>query len=85
MIKFTCDSNDGKRKLAGFGLSETNIQKLREGRPIHVHAEEMGLSHDILIFWGTTNEAMEKKFRDHGYIGPDTIIRDEYANPPRKN
>jgi len=83
MIKFTGDSVDGKRKVLGIGLSDGNLRLLREGKPIMMWAEEMGISHDVVIFWGETDEALAKSVSDG--IGPQTVVHDHLTKRPRKN
>lgn len=63
MIKFTGD-RDGKT-LVGLGISEGNVAKLKEGKPILVHLDEMipGINMDILIFYGDTEQAMYQELK----------------------
>lgn len=74
MIKFT--SEHGKRKIIGLGLSAANISNLREGRPIHIMGEEMGIpGQDILIFSGNTEQEMAETLKKHGLITDTTEIK----------
>lgn len=57
MIKATGTSEDG-RKFVLLGLSEMNLTKLREGKPIHIYGAELGIAHDIIICWGPTEDAL---------------------------
>lgn len=50
MIKFR--GMRGERGLIGLGLTEGNVERLKKNEPIHVNGAEMGLSYDILIFYG---------------------------------
>ena len=63
MIKFTGE-RDGKH-LVGFGLSEGNLKKLREGKPILVDLSEMipGCKMEVLIFYGATEQAMYQEIK----------------------
>lgn len=72
MIKFK--SNDNKL-LIGLGLSEGNLKKLREGKPIYIMKEELGIDFDLLIFWGRTEKEMVKKLRDIGAVNEKTEIK----------
>lgn len=74
MLKFLADR--GKEKLIGFGLSEGNLHKLREGKPIAIDLLEMNLPWNakILIFYGKTEKDMEKELRAHGLISNKTEI-----------
>ncbi len=72
MIKFNGRDENG-RLLIGFGLSEMNLRKLRQGLPIHVHADEMGFVGDVLIFYGKTEDDLTKQMIDGGFVDPDTV------------
>lgn len=63
MIKFTGE-RDGRR-LVGFGISEGNIGKLREGKPIVVDLDEMipGCKMEVLIFYGATEREMYEEIK----------------------
>jgi hypothetical protein len=59
MIKLSgTNAGTGGRVLA-LGLSEWNLVKLREGRPIHIAATELPeIEVDIVIFWGETEDKL---------------------------
>ena len=57
-----------------FGLSQINLQLLREGKPIHVGLAELGLTGSVVIFYGETEEKMRQELAD--MIGPDTVYHD---------
>lgn len=43
-----------------FGLTEENIKRLKDGKPIHVDLKEMGMPMGSLtIFYGPTEDIME--------------------------
>jgi len=44
-----------------FGLSERNIELLKEGRPILINLAEMGARGSMVIFYGKTEESMAKQ------------------------
>ena len=75
MIKFTASKGGGI--LIGFGLSEENIKKLKEGFPILVHLKELNLPSDdqILIFYGKTEAKIREGLDD--FIGPGTKITED--------
>lgn len=54
MVKFM---TDGDPPLLGLGLSTGNLQKLANGHPIKINADELATGHDIIIFWGPTETA----------------------------
>lgn len=41
-----------------FGLSEGNIVRLRQGKPIAIDLEPLGGSGQVMIMWGQTEEAI---------------------------
>lgn len=66
------------RDVIVLGLSEGNIVRLREGKPIHIFREEMNIPFDVIIMWGETEEAMSKQL-----IGPETVVRGSAERPKR--
>ncbi|MGC3945292.1 MAG: hypothetical protein QM762_12400 [Chryseolinea sp.] len=63
-----------KDKTIVLGLSETNIQKLKQDLPIKFNLKELGLTdHDVVIFYGKSESDMINVLYPH--IGPDTILR----------
>ena len=74
MIKATAGSEDG-RKFVLLGLSDMNLTKLREGKPIHVGSAELGIAHDIIIFWGATEDAMAAELTKHFGREPDRVVK----------
>jgi hypothetical protein len=75
MIKLSGYNSTTKTDMIMLGLSDGNLKRLREGKPIHIHGAEWGKSFDLVIFWGETEAAMAKMVEP--YIGPDTIVRDQ--------
>lgn len=74
MIKASGEGDDG-RKFVLLGLSELNLTRLREGKPIHVYGAEVGASHDIILFWGATEEAMAADLSKHFGRQPDRQVK----------
>jgi len=72
MIKFTAIEED--RGFIGIGLSEGNINKLKEGKPILFKLSDMGMNSklEVIIFYGETEEAMAEELKQ--FIGPDTYV-----------
>lgn len=65
-------------QLAIFGLSEMNLRKLREGKPIRIDMRELGFPEGpaaVLILYGKTEQDMERDLRE--FIGPNTEYRNE--------
>lgn len=80
MVKFrargTMDVATGKdKKVIGLGLSAKNVELLKEGKPIVVKGEEIGLPRvEIFIFYGETEESMKEDLK--GFIGPETVVKE---------
>lgn len=74
MIKWT-GTQPGGRLLVGLGVEEKNLEELRQGKPIHILSEEMGLPFDIVIYYGKDMDALIEMTR--GSIGPDTVVHDD--------
>jgi hypothetical protein len=58
-----------------FGLSEMNMVKLREGKPIKIDMSELGGTGIVIIFYGETEEKMREDLID--LVGPDTEYSDK--------
>ncbi len=74
MMKFIADRKG--RKLIGFGLSDGNLEKLRQGMPILVKLQDMhpDLDFEVVIFWGKTEIDMQNDMARYGLIGDETRI-----------
>ena len=73
MIKMSGTS--GKRKVILLGLSEGNLMRLREKKPIVINGEEMNMPDlDIIICWGETEDKLAEELSY--LIGPETRQRD---------
>jgi hypothetical protein len=73
MIKMR--GTNGKRQMILLGLSEGNLMRLREKKPIVIHGEEMRMPNlDIIICWGETEDTLAKELAH--MIGPETVRRD---------
>src|SRR6266498_2956871 len=78
MIKATMRDSQG-RVLLILGLSELNLQRLRQNQPIAFDIAEMDIEPDepireVIIVWGRTEEAISADFIKHYLIGNDTKI-----------
>lgn len=71
MIKFRASTDDGF--ILGFGLSEENVKRLKQGKPILIDLDEMGIhGGKLTIFYGKTEAKMARELSE--MIGPDTEI-----------
>ena len=72
MIKFTADLPNG-RTLLGFGLSRGNFERLRQGHPIRVNLEEMGIPDMDFMIFGDGQQSEAELAAE--FMGPDTITK----------
>lgn len=82
MIKFKLTKDSGK-VLLGFGLSKRNIELLKQGKPILIDLNEMGLDAEIGILYGETEQAILKTLKP--YIGDETIVYTEGPETGKAN
>lgn len=90
MIKFLAADKKKRRAILCLGLSDENVRLLKEGRPILVNLDEMGIkiSHngrpyngDIIIHHGETEEAILEQFKAAGLVfAPETKVGAEGGN-----
>ena len=71
MIKARITTGDGKAVYL-LGLSDKNLEKLREGRPISLHLEDMGGNGQLVLMWGRTEADIARELSD--MIGPETVV-----------
>ena len=73
MIKFRAN------EIIGFGLSEENIKRLKEGKPIMFDANDLGIEGSkIVIFYGKTEQDMQDDLSK--YIGKNTKYSSDFDN-----
>ena len=73
MVKFRAGNK------IGFGLSEGNVQKLKEGKPIAFNGNEVGIPGvEIMIFYGETEEQMQRDMEP--FIGKETEYSSTFDN-----
>jgi len=69
MIRLAGHNSKTKRPMIIIGLSDINVAKMREGNPIHIHADDMGFAGEIIIFNGPTEDDMAKMIKDNFDVG----------------
>jgi hypothetical protein len=72
MIKFKTFNVKTQRPFIGFGLSDKNIELLKENKPIVINGKDMDSDVDFMIFWGKTEEEMYEDLKE--FIGKDTKV-----------
>jgi hypothetical protein len=83
MIKLKAYNEARKTDFFVLGLSEGNLTQLRKGHPIMIHGADWNQPFDLMIFWGETDRKLAEMVKP--FIGPETIVKDELTNPPKKN
>lgn len=73
MIKFKVTGERGEVHL-GFGISERNVELLKQGKPIHIDLNEMGINGSIMILYGKTEAEVLSMLKP--FIGKDTIVHE---------
>jgi len=69
MIRMLGHNTKTKRPMIILGLSDNNIKALRDGKPIHIHADDMGYPGEIIIFTGKTEDDMAKMILENFEVG----------------
>jgi hypothetical protein len=72
MVKAGANGADGKR-IVILGITEENVRRLRDGKPIHVHGDEVGAP-DVTIFimYGKDNKDVARQLEETGFrLPPD--------------
>ena len=73
MVKLVAHLENGRR-LVLFGISEGNVQRLKERKPIHIHGEEIGLPGlDFAIQYGETEADIAMELR--AILGDRVVTR----------
>jgi len=73
MIKFKATMIDGD-PLFGFGISDANIAKLKDGKPIKVDLKELGEKGHVVILYGPTEMAIHRQMIAAGLINDETEV-----------
>jgi len=76
MLKMVGNGKRGDRpiRFVVFGLSHTNLDRLRAGQPITFPGEDVGIEGvEFLIFAGETEQSMGRELAD--LVGPNTKTR----------
>lgn len=72
MLKFRLERKDGRGSLVGLGLTKRNLELLREGKPITIPGEQLGLPRfDFVIVYGEDEAAIAKEYKMEQFLaGP---------------
>lgn len=71
MIKFKVTGERGEIHL-GFGITERNVELLKQGKPISIDLNEMGINASVMIMYGETEADLLKTLKP--FIGKDTVV-----------
>jgi hypothetical protein len=73
MIKSLMNGKNGA-KIVMLGISEENVKRMKAGDPMYLHLDELGIEGiDVLIHYGTTEEAIITDLQDKGLIPDDKV------------
>lgn len=65
-------------ELLIFGLSRANVDRMMAGRPVHIkkstHGDGIPEGWEIVIFFGETEQDMQKQFAKAGMIDQNTKV-----------
>jgi len=75
MLKFHGTHKDTGKPILGLGLSELNIQKLKQGMPILIDDKTFFDGQIIIIYGKTEDDIAKGDLKD--FITPETPIRDD--------
>lgn len=64
-----------------FGLSDRNIELLKEGKPIAFDLRELGMQGRVCIFHGETEAKMQEHLEKAGFIKPDLVSPQSVSSP----
>ena len=81
MVRCTARNPDTGRLLILLGLEEGNVDRLRNGKPIHIHADDLGFAGEIVIILGKDADHLAEQLAP--MIGPSTDVRDERNRKPQ--
>jgi len=67
MLKFS-NINGPEGPFYAFGLSQGNLNRLRQGKPILINLADIKGKGHVLIFYGETEQDMLKELKDSGIV-----------------
>lgn len=56
MVKFVAEAKSGP--FIGLGITEKNVQLLKEGKPIFIDRFQLGINHNIGIFYAKNEKKL---------------------------
>ena len=80
MIRAAAQDRRTGRRVIILGLEEGNVDRLRAGKPIHIHADELGFKGEIVVILGKDADALHAAMAP--MIGPETDVRDDRERKP---
>lgn len=60
-----------------FGLSEANVDRLKNGEFISVDHAKLGEQGETVIFYGPTELLIKKKLEEAGLLGPNAVVTED--------
>jgi hypothetical protein len=83
-------SREHPAPIAFLGLSEANLERLKDGHPVRVaRSDDLGLAVELVIYYGKTEVEMAAELEEAGFMPPGTAAktaeaieaRGEYRHP----
>lgn len=81
MIRARATTTAG-RPVIIIGLEEGNITRLREDKPIHIHADELGFAGEIVIILGKDAATLTMLLKQAGLVDERTAQIDRRNERP---
>ena len=73
MIKASAKEDKTGKPVYFFGITDGNIELLRQKRPMLIDLADVGGIGKIIISWGPDEMAIFKEMRDAGLLPPDDL------------
>jgi hypothetical protein len=79
VLKFL--STNRERALVGLGLTDENLRRMQEGKPVYVKLSELGVDEhranqvEVFIYHGADEESLRRQLDEAGLITPETESR----------
>ena len=77
MIKFTLPKQNGSTIL-GFGITEANVERLKQGQPIAFDLSELGIEgYEVLIMYGKDQKDIGSQLKEANMVPEGVEFEDE--------
>lgn len=77
MIRAVAQKPDGRRAII-FGIEEENVKRLKDGKPMLISLDELGVSDtEVLILYGETTKELEEMLSPLMDKATEVIVRNK--------